>query len=86
MGAPGRQEKGKEGVCKVGGLCQEAARNGEETSGDLEGESPAAPGGRKLGESRPMAFSRFLHFALLFWNQTWTMIIMLKLDSTMSQS
>jgi hypothetical protein len=28
------------------------------------------PGGRKLGESRPIAFSRFRHLALRFWNHT----------------
>ena len=30
------------------------------------------PGGRKLGESRPMAFSRLRHLARRFWNQTCT--------------
>ena len=28
------------------------------------------PGGRKWGESRPMAFSRLRHLARRFWNQT----------------
>ena len=38
---------------------------------DCSGGEESAPGGRKFGESRPIAFSRFLHFARLFWNQTW---------------
>jgi hypothetical protein len=32
----------------------------------------SCPGGRKFGESRPIAFSRFRHFARRFWNQTCT--------------
>ena len=71
-GAPGLQLKGKEcgkvGRGKGGLWGQEDVRNGGGTSGEWVGESP--PGGKKFGLSRPIAFSRFLHLALLFWNQT----------------
>ena len=58
-----RQLRGKGGGS--GGRGQE----GEESSSWPRGES-RSPGGKKLGLSLPRAFSLFLHFALLFWNQT----------------
>jgi hypothetical protein len=52
-----------------GPAAQDTAATG---SGELWAPMVSCPGGRKFGESRPIAFSRFRHFARRFWNQTCT--------------